>query len=467
MDRRTFLRFFNLAWLVAFASAIKSKAQAMNSQPVIFYVAPNGNDVWSGKLAKPSKFRRDGPFATLSKARDAIRELKLRQGKNLNQPVTVMVRGGTYYLSEPLIFKFEDSGTEKFPISYQAYANEKPIISGGKPITNWKKQGDVWVADLPDVKVGKWSFRVLRVNNNWAIRARYPKFNPNNPLKDGYLFAPSSSDPELSYNNNNKIIAITPQQFPNWKNWDGAEVHIFLAEGYLNAILPVTSVDKQSHKLFVNSNMNIKPGNRFFIDNVREALTSPGEWYLNKKTGELLYWPVEPNFPNNIEIVAPIIDRLIVLQGDHLTDNFVQYIHLQGLTFKDSDYTLPSNYFEPLDAAIWLSGTQHCLIENCHFTRLAGHAVQLEKGSRDNQIIRNKISQMGQGGVLLSGKDENDQPRRNLVAANDIHDSGQIHKHVAGVYFNCGSENRVSYNRIARMPRYGVGMISKNEKLYS
>jgi len=213
--------------------------------------------------------------------------------------------------------------------------------------------------------------------------------------------------------------------------------------------------------------MNIKPGNRFFIENVREALTSSGEWYLDKKTGELLYWPIEPNFPKNIEIVVPIMDRLIVLQGDLATNTCVKYINFQALTFKDSDYTLATNYFTPSDAAIWLSGTQHFLIENCHFMRLGGHAIQLEKSSCDNQIIRNKISQMGQGGVLLSSQEENDQPKRNLVVANTIHDCRQIYKHVAGVFINCGSENCIAYNRIFRMPRYGIGMNTSSEKRYS
>jgi len=155
MDRRTFLRFFNLALLVSCASAIKSKAQAMNGKPIIFYVAPDGNDAWSGKLAQPKKSKKDGPFATLTRARDAIREIKYQQKGTLNQAITVMVRRGTYFLSEPLIFSPIDSGTENFPITYQAYPNEKPMISGGKPITNWKKQGDVWVANLPEVKAGK------------------------------------------------------------------------------------------------------------------------------------------------------------------------------------------------------------------------------------------------------------------------------------------------------------------------
>ena len=181
---------------------------------------------------------------------------------------------------------------------------------------------------------------------------------------------------EITYNR----ITIDPGWFPNWQNWEGAEVHIFPAEDWVNAILPVTSVDKLSSTLYVNSTHEFRPGNRFFIANVREALDSPGEWYLDKKTGELLYWPTEPDFPNNVEVVAPTMDRLIVLQGDMQNESFVEHIYFQGLTFTDTDYTLADNYYFPADAAIWLSAARQCGISDCTFVRLSGYGVRMEQG---------------------------------------------------------------------------------------
>jgi len=96
-----------------------------------FYVAVNGNDGWSGRLAAPNKAKTDGPFATLERARLAVRALKAGR----KTPIRVEVRGGTYFLDKPLVFGPEDSGTAEAPIVYAAYANEHPVFSGGTRLT--------------------------------------------------------------------------------------------------------------------------------------------------------------------------------------------------------------------------------------------------------------------------------------------------------------------------------------------
>src|SRR5712691_659768 len=95
----------------------------------VFYVATNGNDAWSGTLREPNRTRTDGPFASLVHARDAIRKLKI--GGSPTVPVIVHVRGGTYTLTGPIVFNPEDSGTPRAPVTYRAYCNEMPILSGG------------------------------------------------------------------------------------------------------------------------------------------------------------------------------------------------------------------------------------------------------------------------------------------------------------------------------------------------
>ena len=101
---------------------------AQNSQKVnaTCYVTTDGCDAWSGKLVEPNAERTDGPFATLRKARDVIKEMKEKEG--IRDPVTVLVREGKYFLEEPLILSAEDSGTRECPITYTAYPGEKPIF---------------------------------------------------------------------------------------------------------------------------------------------------------------------------------------------------------------------------------------------------------------------------------------------------------------------------------------------------
>ena len=129
-------------------------------EPLTLYVATDGNDAWSGTRAAPVADRSDGPFATLTRASDAIRERKGRDG--LTRPITILVRGGKYYLEQPLVLRAEDSGTYEYPITYAAYPGEQPIISGGIEIDGWRPyRGHIIQAAFPAGKGNKSRFRQL------------------------------------------------------------------------------------------------------------------------------------------------------------------------------------------------------------------------------------------------------------------------------------------------------------------
>lgn len=196
LSRREFLTTFSAAQGAALFlfSSHSWPVSEDQSPPLLIYVATDGNDVWSGQLATPNRKKTDGPFATLARARDVIRTLKKRRHK-FKKPVIVMVRKGTYYLSEPLVLTPEDSGTPECPITYQAYPGEEPTLSGGRPITGWEKfTGHIWRAAIPAAKGGKWCFRQLFVDGERQILARYPNYDPKDPSKGGWLFVRNSPD---------------------------------------------------------------------------------------------------------------------------------------------------------------------------------------------------------------------------------------------------------------------------------
>jgi hypothetical protein len=117
--RRDFLKSSSVAAsALAIASAGDLWAELEDPPAASFFVATNGNDNWSGKLGESNAAKSDGPFATLERARNAVRELK---GTTTNQRITVIVRGGKYYLARTFKLGAEDSGWPGFPIRYQAY----------------------------------------------------------------------------------------------------------------------------------------------------------------------------------------------------------------------------------------------------------------------------------------------------------------------------------------------------------
>lgn len=146
--------------------------------PGEFFVAANGKDAWSGKLSAPSAGKTDGPFASLHRAQAAARAAKAASPQ---ATVTVTLRGGTYYLPEPLEMGPEDSG-----VCWQAAPKETVVISGGVPINSpWKSaDGRLYTTQVP----AGLDFKLLRVGDDWAIRARYPNFDAANPYTGGWLF---------------------------------------------------------------------------------------------------------------------------------------------------------------------------------------------------------------------------------------------------------------------------------------
>jgi len=434
-----------------------------------WYVSMDGNDAWSGTLDAPNAAASDGPFATLPRAVEALRELKQAQGGALEQPVTVLVREGTHFLAAPLVLGPGDSGSAACPVTFAAYPGERAVVSGGRPIKGWRKADEhLWAAELEAGSL----FRTLRVGADWAVQARHPDFDPEHPRTGGWLFAQPFSETE---GEESKAAAAQPprihdhlvvarEDFPQWADWEGADLHIFPAWGWVNTIVEIQGADADQATIRVDCPQDIRPGNRFYVAGVREALDSPGEWHLDRTTGTLLYWPIYPAFPK-VEVVAPALDRLVELRGDAEGERFVEHVRLHGLTFMDSTYSLGQTY-QPSDAAVWLAGARHCVIEDCTFTRLGGYALRLSDRSSANAIVRNDVRDVGQGGVILVG-DAATQARDNLIAANTMQDLGRIYAHVAAVYVTTGSGNVVAHNRIHRVPRYGISLKTYNAESYS
>ncbi len=106
-----------------------------SANEIIFYVAPNGRDVWSGLSAAPTADGRDGPLATLPGALAAAR---IARKDWPGSAPKILVREGVYELDEPVVFRPEDSGADHtHPLVVTAYPGENPILSGGHPITGW------------------------------------------------------------------------------------------------------------------------------------------------------------------------------------------------------------------------------------------------------------------------------------------------------------------------------------------
>src|SRR5437016_9675 len=143
----------------------RSSSGLLHPNSATFFVATNGNDQWSGRLPSPNARRTDGPFGSVPRAFSAVREQVRFTGRTNSEPAVtdpgavgpsrITIRAGTYFLTEPLVIKPEDSG-----FVMETYPGESPILSGGRPIRGWKQIAgkNLWAADIPQVREGKWIF---------------------------------------------------------------------------------------------------------------------------------------------------------------------------------------------------------------------------------------------------------------------------------------------------------------------
>ncbi|MDF1812188.1 MAG: right-handed parallel beta-helix repeat-containing protein [Verrucomicrobiales bacterium] len=416
-----------------------------------FYISPDGSDQWAGSLEKP--------FATLQKARDAVREL------NANRDVVVQIRGGQYRLSETVVFGVEDSGKDDFTITYEAYPDEIPVFHSDAEITNWKQKdadGKVWVADVPKEK-----FYTLYDASGRLPRARSKGFIPVMP--------PSNKE----NSKNTRVELHYPEgALRNWPNLADVEIMVRPHHAWVVNILPLKSINEKARiattsvaATYAMDELHYLKGTEsVWVENVIEALDEPGEWVLNTAEGKLYLWPRTEGPPKGI--VAPQLREYIKVEGkidiDDPGDTPVRNLIFRGLTLTRGEaYRLKSEdkglqhdweFYDKANALLRLRGTENCTVEKCRFTQSGAGAIRMDLHGQNNRIQSNHIEHIGSTGILLCGygpgtKDVN---HHNLVYNNHIHHVGEIYPHAPGIFLWQSGENRVANNLVHHTPYAGI-----------
>jgi hypothetical protein len=414
------------------------------------FVATNGNDAWSGRLDKPTADDRDGPLATLASALNAAR-LARRNPSQGNEGITIFVRGGTYELAEPIRIRPEDSGASaQQPLTIEAYAGERPVLSGGRRINGWtplEGRPGLWQAKIPALPDGEWRFRQLFVNGQRRQRAR----TPNNDFFR--IQGPSPQDKPVK-------LKFKPGDIK--KAWaDDGDVEVIALLAWADIRMQIRAVDETNCVATLSGNprpSNKESNARYYVENAPDALDTPGEWHLDRKTGIVTYWAsAEDDFPR-ANVIAPKLDDLILIQGDMARTNPVQHIVLRGLTFSYTDWTMGENGYADTQAAvatggdIRAEGAVDCIIEDCEFTHLAGYALELGRGCQRFKVLGNEMSDLGGGGIRIgeTAKRTNasEMSFGHTITDNHIHHLGLVYPPAVGVFILQSGQNRVAHNHI-------------------
>ncbi len=234
-----------------------------------YYVSPLGNDAWSGLSPNPSA--SDGPFATIGRAVQAI---AANPGDD-----TVYIRDGTYALGTPIQLTAAAPNS-----SLLACPGERPVISGGTPVSGWTIADGIWTAH-----VGLGSVQQFVVDGVEQTEARYPNEDPSDPVRGGWLWAqslPAGHDASLE-------MAYDKADFPTGRPTVGEKITVFSQAGYSRDVLTIAAVDPNQGIITFDqpATYPVGPGSRYFISAGKPLLDRAGEWWFDRVTQTLYFNP--------------------------------------------------------------------------------------------------------------------------------------------------------------------------------
>jgi hypothetical protein len=421
-----------------------------------FYVAANGNDAWSGKRAAPNPGKTDGPFATLEKARDAVRQLK-KGGRIPAGGVTVWVRGGDYKVTQTFKLEAADSGSEKSPIVYRAFKGEKPIFSGGVRVTGFQPVSDPAIlARLPEESRGKvvqadlkalgiTSIPPLELGGSAGGRgfithpvmelffngqalplARWPNQGFVHVVKTGG----EPTTPGGSENAHTGRIFYDGDRPQRWKDDKDILLYGYWYWDWADSYERVASIDPEKREIVLAppySGYGYRAGQRYYALNLLSEIDMPGEWYIDRASGMLYLYP--PSDP------AQAVVELSAAMFPFVQMENVSYVSLVGITWELGEVD-----------GLMIHGGEHCLLAGCTVRRFGGNGVEIHGGTHHG-LQSCDIYSMGRGGVVMAGGDRKDLSRGGHFVDNcEIYDLSRIdHTYTPAVVVS-GVGNRITHN---------------------
>ncbi len=424
------------------------------SENADFYVAEDGDDSWTGTLSEPNKNRTDGPFATLTRVQEAVRDLKSKVFSPKEEPVetrwigsshplgkgkdiVVLVREGYYTLEEPLVFEPEDGGervetnlpTGAFEyhklkdhyVTYAAYPGEKPVISGGKLVKDWKKKGNAWTSDNLDMDI-----QMLVVDGKKMTLARTPN--------EGYFVPPIISE-------TTDILHFNPGELQSWKDLEGNRVHFLLR--WHQGTNTIVSIDekKGTAKLASPEDGIVIVPPRYYVENVKALMDTPGEWYYDQKKSALSFnAPKDTDDIRQSEVSAPLLQELIVVKGER--ERPVRNLRIYGLTFEG---TLPGK------SMISYSFAHENEFVGNEVRAAAGTGISLSEGCYQTRILENTFEGNDNMAIRIHGPEDpqsgKDILRETQVSYNHIANCGGVNIEASFSIFTTISHNYITKTR--------------------
>lgn len=374
-----------------------------------FFVSADASSNGDGTAEKP--------FKTIEEAKAAVAKVN----DQMDGDIVVRILPGEYELDEKLIFTTEDEGKNGYNIIYHGSNSlNPPIISGGTHISGWTKMSNgLYKTTVPNQD----DVRQLYINGYAAQRAR---------SKYIYNFTGSYDDPETDYHIDG--YSINKINFPEISNPEDAELVYNIL--WTNQRVPVKDViETDTEFLYVfdqpyfgyimtkyYDDTNPLLGNRCYIENAYELIDEPGEFYFNKKTKEIFYYPFPEEDMSTADTVIGRTEFMLEANGNSSTDR------IENLTFSNLDFRYGTwldvnrtgvSVFQAdcltdekmnctvqsegrtLPAQLQFNNAKNITIKNCNFQNLGSSAVSMIDYVNDSKIEGNVFRDFSGAAVVV------------------------------------------------------------------
>jgi tetratricopeptide (TPR) repeat protein len=414
------------------------------------FISPNGSDSNSGTEGKP--------FQTLDRALDGARQIK-KEGVPRGG-IGILLAGGTYPLNKGIKIGPELTGTKESPLTIAGMPHQKVIFSAGAKIEGFApvtdtgilsrlpedSRGKVLQVNLKDRGITQYGELITRgfgvINANNASLELFFNGKPMTPARwpnEGFVRTGQVLDTGNSAEGKTGRFVFDNPRIGRWSKAQDMMLYGYWFYDWADCTVGVAGIDSVSKTIRTKhgTNYGYKEGQPFRVFNLLEEIDQPSEWYLDRDTGTLYFYPPEDPASATVE--------LSILEEPLLTLNQVSHVMLAGLKFELGQG----------DGLVVDDGSD-CRIHHCEVMRLGGTGITV-KGGTNHMIHTCDIHTLGRGGISISGGDRLSlTPSGHLVENCDIYNFSRIDRTYTPALQMDGVGIRVAHNKIHDTPCHAL-----------